>query len=172
VKLIPSSAAEINRLHTEASQLAGRSRQCLDGALDAAWQAGQLLTVEKARTRRLGAGAWGLWVEQQFDGSLRTAQRYILLAQLVPEISALEGLSLRQAYLRLGIATEPKTPAKITLLPPLPGYVLHANRLLRALKRRGVLNRLSPAQAAARRTDLREVYNLLRPLYEPPQGTT
>lgn len=172
MKFIPSSIAEINRLHAEASQLAGRSRQCLDGALDAAWQAGRLLAAEKARTRRLGAGAWGLWVEQQFDGSLRTAQRYMQLAQLVPEISVLQGMSLRQAYLRLGIATEPKTARQITLLPALPGYVLYANRLLRALKRRGVLNRLSPAQAAARRTDLREVYNLLRTLYESPRATT
>lgn len=167
MRLIASSSAEINRLHAEASQLAGQSRRCLDGALHAAWQAGRLLLAEKARVRWLGAGAWLIWLEQNFAGTPRTAQRYMKLARLVPEITQFQAGSLRQAYSRLGIATEPKTRRQRARLPALPGYVLHANRLLRALKRSGTLNRLSPAQVTARRYDLRGVYELLRPFYEP-----
>jgi hypothetical protein len=166
MKMIPSSADEINRLHREACQLADQSRHCLNGALQAAWQAGRLLVVERARARTLGAGAWSLWLDLHFKGTMRTAQRYVKLARLVPDISVLQGVSLRQAYARLGIATEPKTRAQRTRLPRLPSYVLHANRLQRALKWRGIINRLPPEQVAAYRVDLRGVYELLRPLYE------
>lgn len=71
-----SAAAEINRLHAEASQHAVASRRSLRAALVAAWRAGQLLLAEKKRVRRtMGGGAWLLWLEEHFKGTPRTAQR-------------------------------------------------------------------------------------------------
>ena len=69
-----SAESEINRLHDEASRLSTASKESLLGALAAAWQAGRLLTEEKERVRqKMGRGAWLLWVEQRFHGSIRGA---------------------------------------------------------------------------------------------------
>ena len=43
----PPAVAEINRLHEEAKRSSVVSRQALDGALVAAWQAGGLLVEER-----------------------------------------------------------------------------------------------------------------------------
>ena len=71
----------------------------------AAWQAGHLLLKQK---RKIVHGNWELWLELNFDGKVRTAQRYMLLAKTVPDVLQLrgltQGLTLRQAYLRLGLA--------------------------------------------------------------------
>ena len=91
-----SSVAEINRLHDEARQHVAAARRSLHAALTAAWQAGQLLLAEKKRVRRtMGPGAWLLWLEQNFRGTPRTAQRYMKLAQTVTDIAFVRGMSLR-----------------------------------------------------------------------------
>lgn len=132
-----SAAAEINRLHDQAKSCAFQSRQTLLGALSAAWQAGRLLLTEKQRVRHsMGLGAWLLWLEANFRGTARTAQRYMRLAQCVTDPAFLHGMSLRQVYARLGIATEPKPSGGGRLRHHLPAYLVHANRLMRALKRR------------------------------------
>ena len=93
-----TAAAEINRLHEEAKGCSVASRKALQGALAAAWHAGQLLLVEKKRVRRsMGPGAWCLWLETNFRGAERTAQRYMRLAECVADIAFLQGMSLRQA---------------------------------------------------------------------------
>ena len=103
-------AAEINRLHEEAKRSVHASHQALSAALAAAWHAGHLLIDERKRVfHRMGPGAWLLWLEANFKGTARTAQRYMRLAQSVADVAFLQGMSLRQAYARLGIATEPKT---------------------------------------------------------------
>lgn len=56
------------------------------------------------------------------------------LAASVAGVSFLQGLSLRQAYFRLGIATEPKSRAISVHVEPLPAHVRLATRLVRALK--------------------------------------
>jgi len=132
-----TAAAEINRLHEEAKGGSIASRKALHGALAAAWHAGQLLLAEKKRVRHsMGPGAWCLWLETNFRGAERTAQRYMRLAQCVADIAFLQGMSLRQAYARLGIATEPKTPSKRALSHRLPIHIVLAGKLVRALKRR------------------------------------
>ena len=177
----PSAAREINRLHAETVQCAAESRAALGAALAAAWQAGRLLLAEKQRVRRaMGGGAWLTWLQQHFDGTPRTAQRYMRLAQVEPDLTALHGLSLRQAYARLGIATEPKSRASRAPLAPLPPHVRFAHKLVVALKPCAHLRRVAPAQCAAYRQDLRPLYELLRPLFEqnapglafPGQGPT
>ena len=164
----PSSAArEINRLHAEVIRLAEESQQSLHAALAAAWRAGQLLLEEKKRVRRTMGNAWLPWIEHNFRGSLRTAQNYMRLAQGVADVSFLEGMSLRQAYIHLGISTAPKSdraPVKVEALPP---HVRYATRLVRVLNAERDFGRLPVERLAAYRQDLRPLYEQLRRLFEP-----
>jgi len=159
-------AAEINRLHEEAKRCAATSRQAVHSALVAAWQAGQLLLVERARVfHTMGKGTWYLWLKAHFRGTVRTAQRYMQLAQSFTDVTFLQGLSLRQAYARLGIATEPKTPGQRRLRHTLPAHVVLANKLVRTLKRRP--GQTINEQGEAYRRDLRALYEKLRLWFEP-----
>lgn len=160
------AVAEINRLHEEAKRCSAASRRALHGALVAAWQAGHLLVEERKRVfHNMGAGAWLLWLKANFRGTARTAQRYIRLAHCVTDAEFLRGMSLRQAYARLGIATEPKTPGKRRLRHTLPAHVVLANRLVRTLKRRP--GQTDAEQGEAYRRDLRLLYEKLRLWFEP-----
>ena len=162
---VTMAATEINRLHEEAKRSALVSRQALQGALVAAWQAGQLLMEERRRVlRSMGRGAWLSWLKANFRGTARTAQRYMRLAQCVADVVFLRGMSLRQAYARLGIATEPNTPAKRPLPHKLPAHIVLANRLVRSLKRKPGLS--EDEQGEAFRRDLRMLYEKLRPWFE------
>jgi len=158
-------ATEINRLHEEAKRCSYASRRALEDALAAAWHAGQLLLAEKKRVRHgMGPGAWLLWLEANFRGTARTAQRYMRLAHCVADETSLQGMSLRQAYARLGIATEPKTPAKRPLEHKLPSHLILANKLIRALKRAPA--KTDEEQREAYRRDLRLLYERIRPWFE------
>jgi hypothetical protein len=55
--LAPDIAAKINTLHAAAQHLEKESRNKLDAAVTAAWQAGKLLIEAKACITRHGAGA-------------------------------------------------------------------------------------------------------------------
>lgn len=166
---ITDTAAEINRLYDEARRGASASRQALHGALVAAWQAGHLLVVERRRVfHMMGPGAWLLWLKANFRGTPRTAQRYMRLAHCVADVAFLQGMSLRQAYSRLGIATEPKTPGKRRLRHTLPAHIVLANKLIRTLKRRP--GQTGDEQGDAYRRDLRALYERLRPWFESPSA--
>ena len=161
-----SSAEEINRLHAEAVKLSTESRDALHAALVAAWKAGQLLAVEKRNVRRtMGPGAWRLWLERHFSGTSRTAQRYMLLAKQVSDISFLNGMSMRQAYFRLGIATEPKSARSAAVIRQLPRHTVLAARLLGVLNTRP--NLLPSEFRKTYQLDLRPLYERLRALFEP-----
>ncbi len=161
-----SPADEINRLHAEAVKLAAASRQSLDAALMAAWHAGALLIAEKQRVRRtMGAGAWLIWLESNFRGTPRTAQRYMRLARSVADPGFVQGLSLRQAYERLGIATEPKRRGQASPCRLAP-HVSLATRLARTLRSPKVCALMSPEHKAAYQSDLRALYDRLRALFE------
>jgi hypothetical protein len=167
----PPAVAEINRLHEEAKRGSVVSRQALHGALVAAWQAGHLLVEERKRVfHAMGSGAWLFWLKANFRGTARTAQRYIRLAHCVTDVAFLQGMSLRQAYARLGIATEPKTPGKRRLRHTLPAHVVLANRLLRSLKRRP--GQTGDEQGEAYRRDLRALYEKLRPWFESASASS
>ena len=158
----PSSAAdEINRLHAEVLRCAADSRKALSAALAAAWHAGTLLRAERKQinTRRC-RGAWRLWVCAHFRGSFRTTQRYMRLAASISDPSFLEGLSLRQAYFRLGIATEPKKRRQHAVTP-LPPCVRLAARLVCALNR----SRNAREFAERYRRDLLPLYERLCSFY-------
>jgi hypothetical protein len=158
-----ATAAEINRLHQEVQCCATRSREVLTAALVAAWRAGQLLRAERERVNAaMLPGAWPLWVRRHFRGSARTARRYMALAEVVHDPAEFGGLSLRQVYFRLGIATEPKRRERHRVAP-LPDYVRLATRLVCALKR--VRRLVRSPEAENYRRDLRVLYEQLQPLF-------
>jgi hypothetical protein len=164
-----ATAAEINRLHEEARQCYHASREALHGALVAAWHAGQLLLSEKKRVNHtMGLGAWLHWLKANFKGTVRTAQRYVRLSQSVPDVELLRGMSLRQVYARLGIATEPKTPGKRRLRHRLPAHLVLANKLVRTLKR--PTESASDEQREAYQRDLRALYEKLRLWFVSPRN--
>jgi hypothetical protein len=94
-------------------------------ALRATWQAGHLLIKQK---KEIVHGNWELWPERNFEGRVRTAQRYMLLAKTVPEVLQLRGLTLRQAYLRLGIAVADPPQRSAQRYAVLPPHAAFANR--------------------------------------------
>lgn len=158
-----SAVAEINRLHAQVRQCAAQSRGQLTAALVAAWHAGRLLRAERERVNAtLLRGAWSLWLRKNFQGSAKTAKRYMALAEVITDLSAFQGLSLRQAYFRLGIATEPKKQRQHPVAP-LPDYIRLAGRLVCVLRRVRRLARTPLAEAYRR--DLRPLYEQLQPLF-------
>jgi hypothetical protein len=161
-----SVAQEVNRLHEEVVRQTDDSKKCLHAALAAAWQAGRLLLAEQDRVRRMMGGAWLLWLEQNFRGAERTAQNYMRLADSVPDVSAFQGLSLRQVYLRLGIATEPKSRVNSPHVEKLPPHVRLANKLLVVLSICDKTPQAHPEQRAAFQQDLRALYERLRRIFE------
>ena len=168
-----SVAAEINRLHAEAQRQTAASRAALQAAMTAAWEAGRLLIEEKKRVRRqMGGGAWTHWLEQYFQGTLRTAQKYMRLACEVAAPSFLQGMSLRQIYLSLGIATEPKSRSCSPVVPAMPPHIRLAHKLLLALKKQAKVRRHSHADhSETDRRDLRALYEHLRRVFGDPPST-
>jgi len=162
-----SAADEINRLHEEVVRQTDDSKKRLHAALAAAWRAGQLLLAEQKRIRRTMGAAWGQWLTEKFHGTHRTAQNYMRLAESVTDVSAFQDLSLRQVYLRLGIATEPKSRMNSPRVEKLPPHVRLANRLLLTLSTCDKASRANPAQRAAFRQDLRALYERLRRFFDP-----
>ncbi len=157
----------INHLHAEAARNAVLSRCMLDAALKAAWEAGGLLIEEKKRVRlTMGPGAWLLWLESNFHGTPRTAQRYMRLARSLIGPSFVQGLSLRQAYDRLGIATEPKRRGEVGALGRLAPHVRLASRLIRTLRSPKVCALMTAEHRATYQGDLRALYERLRALFE------
>lgn len=160
----PSQMGEINRLHEVVLRCTSDSRAALNAALTAAWHAGRLLLTERQRVHAtMLRGGWSRWVRKNFRGSLRTAYRYMRLAESLADVSFVGGLSLRQAYFRLGIATEPKK-AQQHAVAGLPDYVRLATRLVSALRRAKARGRDAVVVDAYRR-DLRALYEQLRPLF-------
>jgi len=160
-----SHIEEINRLHAVVQRCNADSRTALNAALTAAWHAGQLLLAERERVNAVMLrGAWCGWLRKNFRGSLRTAHRYVRLAQSLSDVTFLGGLSLRQAYFRLGIATEPKKCGHHSV-PPLPDYVRLATRLSCALRRRPPRGPAADAVVEAYRRDLRVLFDQLRPFF-------
>lgn len=158
LNVIPAVAAKINKLHAEVTRLEQESRRRLDGSLMAAWQAGRLLIEAKVKIRRqAGRSAWIPWLESCFDGHVRTAQRYMRLARAIDKPEEFAGLSLRQAYFRLGLSIQPNRSDSRTPDIKLPAYVALANKLTKALRR---------TRRQIRSSDLASLYAELRAIFE------
>lgn len=116
--------------------------------------------------RMMGPGAWLLWLEQQFHGSPRNAQNYMRLAQSVDDVSTLQGMSLRQIYFQLGVATEPKSRLESAQVRPLPARILLAGKLLEEVRPCLDARFATAEQLESCRRDLRPLYEQLRRLFE------
>jgi hypothetical protein len=79
---------EAERLDTLAARINAKHRAvgvAVNSALGHALAAGDLLLQAKAERPH---GTWGAWLEENFEGSARTAQAYLLLAHRRAEIEA------------------------------------------------------------------------------------
>lgn len=165
-----NSRARIGELQRELARATEISRQALDHAIKVAWQIGRLLEIERAQVRRrMGRGAWKHWLAENFRGPQRLAERYAELARTVDSPDALSGLSLRQAYRRLGISTEPKTRANALRLPSLPGHVRNAQRLLLSVRMKLRLRQMNDEQRSRLCEDLAPLHRQLVLLFAPDQ---
>ncbi len=148
-------AAEINALHDEVLRNCHTSEGQIHSALAAAWRAGHLLAAAKEDVRsRMGHGAWYDWLRSNFSGSARTAQRYMQMAKSVTAVTDLKGLSLRQAYQRLGMRVEEHGVAE-DIKPPAPlGPGRSIRRLLVKLPSVGEFMQLATAERERLLSDL------------------
>jgi len=99
---LPALAVQINDEHHQAEA-------ALNTGLQHARHAGELLLQAKKLCEH---GEWLPWLEQNFDGSARTARAYTLIAQRWPELEAkwqrAANLSIRDA---LRLIAPPESPA-------------------------------------------------------------
>ena len=156
-------ARRINALHAEAEQHRSRCCDAVYEALRAAWQAGHLLLKQK---RKIVHGNWELWLERNFEGKVRTAQRYMLLAKTVPDVLDLRGLTLRQAYLRLGIAVAEPPHGSTQRYAVLPPHAALANRFQRWMRQKQDVGTLPEQERRTLRHDLRPLYDWLVRLFD------
>lgn len=163
----PTAArTKLRQLHHETLSATEESRAALDRALVAAWQTGRLLEAERARVRRaMGRTMWQHWLTENFPGSHRIAARYLELARSVKDPDALKQLSLRQAYFRLGVSTEPKVRGKEFRLPRLPPHIRNAQRVLLSVRTRLRLRQLTAEERKHFCDDLRPLHEQLCVLF-------
>ena len=86
------------------------------------------------------------------------------LAAIVAGVSVLNGMSLRQVYFRLGVATEPKSPARSVVLRPVARHATLTLRMLALVPAR--TNSVSPEMQRTYRQDFRPLYERLRLWFE------
>jgi phage N-6-adenine-methyltransferase len=87
----PQLAIVANREHALA-------RESRDSAVEHAWRAGQALLRAKSQ---LSHGQWLPWLAANFEGTVRTAQRYVRIAAKTTRVSHLDTKSQRQALAAL-----------------------------------------------------------------------
>lgn len=155
----------LRALQADLISAVGRSRESLNLALTAAWKMGQVLEMEKRRARRqMGRGAWSAWLAANFPESQKAALRFMRLARSINDETQLFALSLRQAYFRLGIPTEPK---KRTMpgVARLPQHVRSAQRLLLSVRMRLRLRQMDATARRRLREDLAPLRRQLEVLF-------
>ena len=159
--------AQVNRLHAEVAHHCEQSEEQLPKALVAAWRAGKILTELKVSIRKsAGHGSWEPWLKHNFDGSVRTAQRYMALAKNVTDVADFRGMSLRQTYMALGFSVEKKGLHDPVLVPALPTHLRLANRFIAAIPSPKDLARFPQQERDKWRHDLRPVWDRLKLLFE------
>ncbi|MGF1470301.1 MAG: DUF3102 domain-containing protein [Rubrobacteraceae bacterium] len=103
-------------LTTLANEINAEHRACDDAlrtGLNHAVRAGELLNRAKSRIKH---GSWGQWLEDNFEGSSRTAQAYMKVAREVPTLEGAKAqrvadLSFRGALKELSESAESKPQA-------------------------------------------------------------
>lgn len=160
-------AERINSLHREVIRGCHSSEAEVHAALKAAWDAGRLLIAAKRDVRnRMGHGVWRSWLAEKFTGSERTAQRYMQLAKSVTTVTDLAGLSLRQAYQRLGLRIEAHGIAEPALPPAASGPGRAVRRLLAKLPTKSEFFAMGPTARANLLADLEPLLRRIRELFQ------
>jgi Protein of unknown function (DUF3102). len=157
---VPITARRINLLHAAVERHCRACSDSIYAGLKAAWHAGRLLLAQK---RKVAHGNWQIWLERYFDGTPRTAQRYMALAKAVPDVTELKGFTLRQAYLRLGIAVAGRAVESRCVV--LPMHAVLMNRFQRWLHQKGDTAALPEPEKQTLRRDLRPLYDWLSGLF-------
>ena len=161
-------AWRINGWHIQVEFHRAAYSEAVYSSLGAAWQAGRLLLVQK---RKVARSHWRLWLERHFNGTACTAQRHMTLAKAVPNATQLRGFSLRQAYLRLGIAVAGLAQVAASWYSFLPMHTVLANRFERWLRQKGDTTTLPDQEKQTLRRDLRPLYEWLVSLFDDAGST-
>ncbi len=128
--------AEVMSRRSEIARLLARSRAELDLALLVTWTLGSKLRDERQRVRKsMGRSAWPEWLRVAFPGKTAVGLRCMRFAEEISSPASIPALSLRQAYFRLGVSTEPKLRGSTRQRRFLAGYVRNAQRLVIELRR-------------------------------------
>jgi hypothetical protein len=90
----------------------------------------------------------------------------MLLAKTVPDVLQLQGLTLRQAYLRLGIAVAENPHGSAQRYAVLPPHAALANRFQRWMRQKQDVDTLPDQERWTLRHDLRPLYEWLVRLFE------
>lgn len=167
-RALPANSADaVNLLHSEVMRQCEQCEGALHGALLTAWRAGSLLLDLKRQVRGKIGNVWELWLGENFKGSVRTAQRYMSLAKNVTDVSDLAGLTLRQAYIRLGLRMETKERREQVKMPSLPPRVRVTNRFLAMIPTAKTVALMTPEERELWLRDLLPAWERLKPLFEP-----
>ena len=158
-----SLADQINAFHAQAEQQRERCCDAVYEGLLAAWEAGNLLIQQK---KSVSHGNWELWLKRHFNGTVRTAQRYMRLAKSVRDIGEMRGFTLRQAYLRLGITVASAPSRQDHRRNVLPLHATLANRFARFIRQNPQVDTLGKPEKQTLRRDLRPVHDWLNRLFE------
>ena len=90
----------------------------------------------------------------------------MLLAKTVPDVLQLRGLTLRQAYLRLGIAVAENLHGSAQRYAVLPAHAALANRFQRWMRQKQDVGTLPEQERRTLRHDLRPLYDWLARLFD------
>ncbi len=104
-------------LTTLADEINAEHRACdeaLRSGLAHAVRAGELLTEAKSRVRH---GEWGRWLEENFEGSARSAQAYMKVAREIPNLDGATAQRVADLSFR-GALKELSGPAREHILAP------------------------------------------------------
>jgi hypothetical protein len=83
-----------NKFHDQEQEAGKQEEEAGRARLEAAWNAGQALLAAKELCKH---GEWLPWLDANFHGTQRTAQRYMAIASKTTRVSDLEKASIRGA---------------------------------------------------------------------------
>ena len=155
----------IDAAQREINRLLASSRADLDRALVASWTLGCMLRDVRDRVRRtMGRSAWPEWLRVAFPRHRVVALRWSRFAEEFSSVDEIAALSLRQAYFRLGVSTEPKSRTSTRQRSRITAYVRNSQRLVIELRRK---RRARTGEEMKRiRGDLAPLFRELTALYD------
>lgn len=110
------------------------SRYELDEALLIAWKVGCIFCLKE---KSLGKKLWSFWANNNLSNDDRIIiYRYMKLSKKVKDPSLLPKISLRQAYIWLGVSMTPGVAKIEKSLPKLPDQVVYLRKIMLDIKKK------------------------------------